>query len=319
MYGSTKFATALAMKKEEEGVDQILEDLNVKKRQSNEELIAGRHAFRFASLFSRVHAFDCSTHMINIAKKKKALNEEKKISFSVADFEYEEIWRETEFTGKVDFICASFGMGSFIEDTSRMLRRFHEWLKPGGAALISFYNANTIVESMKPNWRDTSLSAHIDADRQTLQVTLEDMTFYIFCKAYTPSITEQIRGLFEIKRLISYPCLAAILPNTMFETESAKEYFSFIDSMLMERDDYFYGHYVLVYVVKRPDASGQERIRSFLGSRNIEFNTLQHASVLKISDVRRLLGLEFYQMAKTVVFTVKQEADSDYGVAIAVM
>ncbi len=327
LYGTTKFATELAMVKEEQIVDQILRDLDLERRRTAaEELIAvdvgtgtGRHAFRIANFFSRIHAFDFSTHMIRMAKKKKLATDDKKVSFSVADFEYEEIDREREFEGKVDFVCASFGMGSFVEDTPRMLRRFHEWLKPGGAALISFYNSNTIVESMKPNWRDTSLSAHIDADRQTAQVTLEDMTFYIFCKPYTPNMMEQISGLFEIKKILSYPCLTAILPNAMFDLKGAKEYFSFVDNLLIERTDYFYGHYVLVYVVKRAEASGFDRVCSFLDSKSIEYSTMQHSAVLRIRDVRRVLNLEYSQMAKTVIFTVRQKQEGVHRVAIVVM
>ncbi|MEY9591001.1 prolyl-tRNA editing enzyme YbaK/EbsC (Cys-tRNA(Pro) deacylase)/ubiquinone/menaquinone biosynthesis C-methylase UbiE [Bradyrhizobium yuanmingense] len=327
LYGSTKFATELAMRKEEGLVDQIMSDLDLERRQSTQQLIAvdvgtgtGRHAFRISKYFSRVYAFDFSTHMIRVAKEKKVACDDRRIAFSVADFEYEEVDGESDFAGKVDFVCASFGMGSFVEDTPRMLRRFHEWLKPGGAVLLSFYNSNTIVESMKPNWRDTSLAAHIDADRQTAQVALEDMTFYIFCKPYQPQMKEQISGLFEIRSMISYPCITAILPNSMFDLKNAKDYFSHLDELLIRDDSYFYGHYVLVYAVKRADASGYERVRSFLASRQIACETLRHAAVFRIRDVRRVLNLKDGQMAKTVIFSVgKQKQDGMPRVAIAVV
>jgi prolyl-tRNA editing enzyme YbaK/EbsC (Cys-tRNA(Pro) deacylase)/ubiquinone/menaquinone biosynthesis C-methylase UbiE len=327
LYGSTKFATELAMKKEEEIVDQIVIDLDLERRRSTEELIGvdvgtgtGRHAFRISKFFSRIHAFDFSSHMIEEAKRKKVAQDDRRIAFSVADFEYDDVDREQEFAGHADFVCASFGMGSFVEDTPRMLRRFHEWLKPGGAVLLSFYNSNTIVENMKPNWRDTSLAAHIDADRQTAQVTLEDLTFYIFCKPYVPQMKEQIAGLFEIKTMISYPCITAILPNTMFDMRNAKEYFSYVDNLLIQSDQHFYGHYVSVYAVKREDASGYERVCSFLASKGIEYSNMRHVAVFRIKDVRKALGLKYSQMAKTVIFTVgKQKQDGIPRVAIVVM
>jgi prolyl-tRNA editing enzyme YbaK/EbsC (Cys-tRNA(Pro) deacylase)/ubiquinone/menaquinone biosynthesis C-methylase UbiE len=328
LYGSTKFATELMMRKEEALVDQIIADLELGRRRQAEELIAvdvgtgtGRHAFRISEFFARIHAFDFSSHMIDMAKKKKVAKDDRKISFTVADFEYEDVDREREFAGKVDFVCASFGMGSFVEDTAKMLRRFHEWLKPGGAVLMSFYNANTIVENMKPNWRDTSLAAHIDADRQTAQVTLEDMTFYIFCKPYTPRIKEQVASLFDIKQTISYPCVTAILPNSMFDLKHAKEYFSHVDDLLLADENFFYGHYVLIYALKRPNASGYERVCSFLESKGIEYTTVRHAAVFRIKDVRRVLEVEYNQMAKTVIFTVSKPKSEDGapGVAIAVV
>jgi prolyl-tRNA editing enzyme YbaK/EbsC (Cys-tRNA(Pro) deacylase)/ubiquinone/menaquinone biosynthesis C-methylase UbiE len=327
LYGSTKFATELAMRKEEELVDRILTDLDVDRRRSTEELIAvdvgtgtGRHAFRIAKSFSRIHAFDFSSQMIQIAKDKKVAQDDRRIAFSVADFEYEDIDGESDFAGKVDFICASFGMGSFIEDTPRMLRRFHEWLRPGGAVFISFYNGNTIVESIKPNWRDTSLAAHIDADRQTAQVTLEDMTFHIFCKPYVPEVKEQVNGLFEIKELMSYPSISAILPNSMFDIPNAKQYFSYVDDLLIRKDEHFYGHYIFMYAQKRAGASGFERVRSFLEANAVEYNTVRHVAVFRIRDVRRALQLEYSQMAKTVVLTVgKQEQDGMGRIAVVVV
>jgi prolyl-tRNA editing enzyme YbaK/EbsC (Cys-tRNA(Pro) deacylase)/ubiquinone/menaquinone biosynthesis C-methylase UbiE len=327
LYGTTKFATALVMQKEEQVVDDILASLNLEQRKSSEELIAvdagtgtGRHAFRFANRFSRVHAFDVSTDMIEMALQKKVASDDMIISFSVADLEYEEIDREQEFTGKVDFICASFGMGSFIEDTSQMLRRFHEWLKPGGAALISFYNANTIVDCMKPNWRDTSLAAHIDADKLTAQVTLEDQTFYIFCKPYKRQLEDELKQLFDVKMIFSYPCITAILPNSMFDQEEAKTYFSHVDNLLLPDEGFFYGHYVFVHVVKRPNASPFERVRSFLESRNISHQIIEHSAVHTIDDVRSKLGLKYTQMAKTMVFALdRKRRDRKGRIAVVVM
>ena len=64
-------------------------------------------------------------------------------------------------------IVASFDLGSFIEDTATMMRRFHGWLREGGIAVLSFYNSRTILLEVTPNWRDTSLAAHLDTETST--------------------------------------------------------------------------------------------------------------------------------------------------------
>ena len=124
----------------------------------------GRHSFILSKEFESVYGIDFSPKMIEVAERKKRERDINNIKFSIADLEYEEISDERNFYGKVDLIVASFGMGSFMEDTPKMLRGFYDWLKPGGYLFLSFYNGNSILENIVPNWRDTSLSAHLDID-----------------------------------------------------------------------------------------------------------------------------------------------------------
>jgi len=91
----------------------------------------GRHSFILSKYFNTVYAFDFSPRMIEKANEEKRRQNIENIIFSVNDFEYEKLLDEKDFYGKCDLIVASFGMGSFIEDTVKMLRRFYDWLKIG--------------------------------------------------------------------------------------------------------------------------------------------------------------------------------------------
>ena len=132
--------------------------------------------------FGTVYAFDFSPLMIDEAQKEKERRDITNVLFSVADMEYENVRDEGNFLrngiGNVGLIVASFGLGSFIEDTTAMMRRFHGWLAENGILIISFYNQNTILNELTPNWRDTSLAAHLEIESSTLRVELSKETVF---------------------------------------------------------------------------------------------------------------------------------------------
>jgi ubiquinone/menaquinone biosynthesis C-methylase UbiE len=310
LYGKTKVATKAVMEFEEE----ILKELVKKMQREGENQLAvdvgcgtGRHSFILANSFQMVHAFDFSLEMIKVAGDDKKVRGLTNIAFTVADFEYEEVSQESEFYGSADLVIASFGMGSFIEDTDKMLRRFYGWLKPGGNLFLSFYNENSIVLRMAPNWRDTSLSAHLDIDNNILRVELTPkIVFNIYCKPYSKTTYSEINRIFAIDCIYTYPTTMALLPNSLLETESAAKFFRYVDKTIAAGKEQALGHYVIV-VAHKPNEipTGYENVLDLLMGKQCEYEILEHNPVFSIEDVIREIGYFPGCMIKTVILKDK--------------
>lgn len=274
----------------------------------------GRHTFPLAKSFSRVYAFDFSPLMIGAAEKRKAANDTRNVLFSVADLEYETIRDEGHFQneqrGQVDLIVASFGLGSFVEDTAGMMRRFHGWLRDDGTVLLSFYNKQTILTEITPNWRDTSLSAHLDIETSTLRVELSPKTvFHIYCKAYSDDIQKAITDSFDIQQITTFPTLMALMPNSLLQSGKALGIFRFVDETLAEHKDYKFGHYVTVVARKKStrasDALG--RVRSLLDKAGTQFELISHPPVVSTEDVKRHVEMGDGLPVKTLLFRRQED------------
>ncbi len=313
-YGKNKVGTQEMMSFEEEIISSLINRLtyeNNKRGRDNAIAIdvgcgTGRHALKLlSSNFDKVFGFDFSPAMIDVANQKKRMNDVANVIFSVVDVEYEEIVSESRLLNNVDLVLASFGMGSFIEDIPKILRRYYEWLKPDGYLFLSFYNENSILLNLVPNWRDTSLSALIDVAQNTLEVELsKDIRFKIFCKAFGPRIKSEIGKKFDIIDIFTFPTTMALLPNTLLEDRLARELFSRIDKTIATDSSYNYGHYVLV-ITRKPSSKYEDahkRILSILKERKIEYEIIEHDLVLSISDVKQQIGDVEGCMVKTIIF-----------------
>jgi prolyl-tRNA editing enzyme YbaK/EbsC (Cys-tRNA(Pro) deacylase)/ubiquinone/menaquinone biosynthesis C-methylase UbiE len=274
----------------------------------------GRHTFPLAKTFDRVYAFDFSPLMIKAAATKKSGADIRNVLFSVADLEYETIRDEGHFQneqgGQVDLIVASFGLASFIEDTAGMMRRFHGWLRENGTVLLSFYNKQTILTEITPNWRDTSLSAHLDTETDTLRVELSPKTvFHIYCKAYNNEIQQSIADSFDIQQITTFPTLMALMPNSLLQSGKALGIFRFVDETLAEHKEYKFGHYVSVVARKKSTKSNDAllRVQSLLTNVEARFELISHPPVISTEDVRRYLDMSDGFPVKTLLFRRQED------------
>lgn len=274
----------------------------------------GRHTFKLAEYFSEIYAYDFSPKMIVQAKKEKKKRNISNVHFSVADIEYEELLNENAFVGKADLVVASFGMGSFVEDTSKSFRRFYEWLKPEGRLFVSFYNSASILLKVTPNWRDTSLSALIDVDNNTLEVQLNpELVFKIFCKPFNEDVEKDLDDIFEIQQNFTYPTTMALLPNSLLENNLVEELFLDIDKHLSSEGQYKNGHYVVIIAKKKTVKTSLDsseaftKIQSLLKESNAQYEVIPHELVLSISDVVRKIGYFKHSMIKTVILKLNKE------------
>lgn len=307
LYGKTKFATASIMKFEEELLQELVNDL--KNRGKTGKVIdvgcgTGRHSFHLAKQFKEVYAFDFSPRMIEEAKLEKAREDVTNIFFSVADLEYEEIIDERAFYGKSDLVVASFGLASFIEDTSQMLRRFYNWMQDESYVVMSFYNSKSLILQVTPNWRDTSLSAHLDIENSTLKVELSpESIFHIFCKPYSDVVRGAINSIFEIEAIYSYPTLMAMMPNNLLENSLAKKLFEYLDSHISDHPEFLLGYYVIVVAKKGISAlDASIQIKAYLDEMECTYEIINHPPVLSIDDARREIGFDKKGLVKTVIF-----------------
>jgi prolyl-tRNA editing enzyme YbaK/EbsC (Cys-tRNA(Pro) deacylase)/ubiquinone/menaquinone biosynthesis C-methylase UbiE len=284
----------------------------------------GRHTRTLAKLFDEVHAIDLSRRMIEAAERKQQRQKQTdscRVRFYECDIEYEELPEEALLTGKADFVCASFGMPSFVDDTVGFLRRIYKWLRPNGKTLLTFYNSKSLSLSVTTSWKDRALSASLDLARHALEVGLrDDVRFSIYCKALDDRTLDMIRATFAVERIHTFPHLLALLPQSIFGTDErlqtiARDILPRIDKAVEGYDDFGRGHYV--FVVGRKDKllrEGHLRVLRLLDETEVEYSIITHAEVVSTREVGELLNLDPKTMVKTVVF--KTHPDGQYLVGL---
>ncbi len=318
LYAKQKVATDEMMRFEEkvvrDAIQRFLPDPNGRKVAVDVGCGTGRYTFSLAKMFERVYAFDFSPLMIKAAAQKKAAADITNVLFSVADLEYEAIRDEGHFQndegGQVDLIIASFGLASFIEDTAGMMRKFHGWLRDEGTVILSFYNPQTILTAITPNWRDTSLSAHLDTETDTLRVELSPKTvFHVYCKPYSDDIQKIIADGFNIQQITTFPTLMALMPNSLLQSAKAIGIFRFVDETLSEHKEYKYGHYVTVVARKKSAGNNDalDRVRSLLETVGAQFTLISHPPVTSTEDVKRHIEMEDGLPVKTLLFRRQED------------
>lgn len=312
LYAKQKVATEEIMKYEERIVrDTVHQHIPLGSRTVAIDVGCGtgRHTFPIAQSFQKVFAFDFSPLMVREAERRKAKDDITNVLFSVADLEYETIRDEQNFYGQANLIVASFGLGSFIEDTTAMMRRFHSWLCEDGIAILSFYNPQTILTELTPNWRDTSLSAHLDSDSSTLRVELSPRTvFHIYCKPYSDEIRNTIIESFDVIQTLRFPTLMALMPNSLLSDPKARGMFRFLDEILAEHKEYKFGHYVTVIARRKPKkAEALARVEKALADASVEAEYLSHPPVISTDDVRKHLSMSDGLPVKTLLFRRQED------------
>lgn len=309
-YAAGRVATSAVMEFEKDRLNEIVRLL----KKEGQTAIAvdvgcgtGRHSLLIARHFQKVFAFDFSQAMVAAAQQNKESANLTNIFLSESDFEHETLADEGLFYGKCDLIVASFGMCSFVNDTAKMLRRFDTWLRPGGRLFLSFYNENSIVLRLKPNWRDTSLATNINTTDQSLRVTLPTgASFDIFCKTYNDGIRGVVNRIVDIDRIYSYPTTMALLPNSLLQDKLAQLWFDYIDATLASDPRVDYGHYVMICAHKKREGVGAfDRALKMLNKQaEGEFEVLSHRPVVSMKDAREALGGNIAPevMIKTIIF-----------------
>jgi len=202
--------------------------------------------------FSEVKAFDISPHMCNEAGRRKEWKNG--VSFIEHDLSVGiPVGDET-----VDFLIANFGCAS--ELGRNLLTEVKRVLKPGGKAVLSYYNNDALLNFWFYPWPST-VRARLNRHNDTLEVWTNKNVFTIEAVGTTVG---DLRTAFRAKGLDlvndniqSYPTLQAIVPKFFFTakhadsermTDTARQ----IDNDLAKsRSNIYRGTYILAEVQKR--------------------------------------------------------------------
>lgn len=164
------------------------------------------------SRFKCVRAFDVSPDMIEEARKRKEWAPS--VSFEQVDLE-QKIPVED---GSVSFAIANFGAAS--EMGPNLLPELRRVLKPGGKALLSFYNRHALVNQWFYPWPST---VHVRGNpwNDTVEVWAAGSVFVVQGKSETVeelSLTLRGNGL-QPDFWETHPTLGAVLPSVFFQEE----------------------------------------------------------------------------------------------------
>lgn len=202
--------------------------------------------------FSQVCGFDISPHMCAEGFKRRTWRET--TSFAVADIEK----RIPVDDNCVDFLVANFGCAS--ELGPNLLSETKRVLKPGGKAVLSYYNTDSLLNRWFYPWPST-VRARLNPHNNTVEVWTNNKVFTIHAVGTTVKELEvslRCSGLEVVDGNIeTYPTFQAIVPRFFFTAKMADSQEMVhiaeeIDSHLAKsRSGMYRGTYILVEVKKK--------------------------------------------------------------------
>jgi ubiquinone/menaquinone biosynthesis C-methylase UbiE len=215
-YQKSNFATASYMQYELDNLTSFIEDLPDYKLAIDLGCGTGRGTFLLANHFKRVVGYDFSSEMIAIAENRKTTYNVSNIEFKVEDIEKDKWLKESS---NADYVTTSFGMGSFVKDLIKLLERVDQILKPGGRALFSFYNKDSLNSTIDHKWQP-AITSKIITGKDILEVKFDTITYNVSAKAYSVSEVRNILSqYFLVKQITTYPTLSSLFPKEYFDNE----------------------------------------------------------------------------------------------------
>lgn len=175
---------------------------------------SGQITEELEQFFTNVRAFDFSPSMVTEARKRREWKEG--VTFEEADLSA----GIPADDGSVDFLVANFGCAS--ELGPRLLPEVRRVLKPGGKAVLSYYNNEALLNYWFYPWPAT-VRARLNRHNGTLEVWTDNKVFTIEAVGTTVSdLQKQLRGngLQVVDGCIeSYPTIQSIVPRFFFNAE----------------------------------------------------------------------------------------------------
>jgi prolyl-tRNA editing enzyme YbaK/EbsC (Cys-tRNA(Pro) deacylase) len=176
---------------------------------------------------------------------------------------------------------------------------------------VSFYNRESLVVQLDHIEWTPSLAARFDPNTGLLKVNFKGEEFNIPVRAYTvKEVREILNSYFDIVEISTFPTLSSLFPNSLFDSEKAKQLCTFVDNELRLNEQIAGGPYIVAVCRKRgkPDADtetlGYLKIIQLLNNNRILPNIKEHAPVISPDDVAHALGIEKSQMVKSILIRV---------------
>ena len=314
LYEKANFATGSYMRYEIETIKEFSKNLENKDIALDLGSGTGRDSFVLAKYFSQVYGYYFSPEMVREANNNKIKRNIGNVSFSVRDIEEDLLIQENN---SVAFVNTAFGMGSFVKSIEKLLQEIKRVLQPEGIAIISCYNSNALVNHLDLKW-EPALAARISTERDCLDVKYNKEVYKISSKAYEMSNLrkriELIFGLNSVLSLTTFPSLAALFPQELFENEKTRKLCTKVDNLLASNEEIAAGPYIVAVIkksgqlpTKNKPKKGYERVVELLRIHNINLdrNLKLHNPAYTISDIVHTLNIDLEKetMVKSILVT----------------
>lgn len=203
--------------------------------------------------FARVRAFDVSPRMCEEGRNRRRWSD--RVTFEETNL-HAGIPAED---GSADLVVANFGSASELGDT--LLPEVHRVLKPGGRAVLSFYNNEALLNYWFYPWPST-VRARLNRHNGTLEVWTNNNVYTVEAVGTTVSRLKTSLASAGLSvaggNVSTYPTLQAIVPRFFFsstheDAEGMTRIARDLDAALASPSDsdLHHGTYILADVEKR--------------------------------------------------------------------
>jgi SAM-dependent methyltransferase/prolyl-tRNA editing enzyme YbaK/EbsC (Cys-tRNA(Pro) deacylase) len=281
----------------------------------------GRITFQLADHFDLVLGYDFSPGMISIANQLRIHKAAGNIRFQVRDLELE-LLKDIQ-TGTVDFVAATFGMGSFFRQPERLFREVNRVLRPDGRAVFSFYNKSALVNELAlPDDWESSLAAVVSpTSEHGLVVTRgPGVSYDISARAYD---VDEVRRLcekhFNRNSILTYPSITAILPQSVAGHADAALICDRIDQVLAKEQNLPFGAYIMATATRGGGAAlnadkrpvGYVRLLDVLDRSGVSCDRREHQPVQSMQDVFGIIDAPHECLLKAVLMRVRRPSQDN--------
>ena len=132
----------------------------------------------------------------------------------------------------------SMGFASDLRLLRKVLREVQRVLVPGGAAFLSFYNAEALLYRWEFIPWPIGLAAEINRQKHCLDVHwAEGEVYAIYARPYTMDEVHDLmpRGL-PITKVTTHPTVCSILPDVLFDDKRVRDSIAVIDAKLADEN-----------------------------------------------------------------------------------
>lgn len=245
-YDEAYFATHCYLDFEREQLIRLIQELPHRHSVVDLGCATGRIALGFASQFEQAIGFDLSPAMIDQATAKLSQMGLTNVTLSVTDIEEGVPISD----GSASLVVMNLGTASDVRAIGEVMVEIRRILRPGGAILLSFYNADALLYRVGFLPWPAGLAAEINLAKHCLDVHIDDHNapFSIHARPYRVSEVENLftEGL-ACEQILTFPTICSVLPPYMFDGEEMRQPMTELDRKVADSN---FGAYIIAVARK---------------------------------------------------------------------